>query len=86
MKIKTQSLESDMEQQTGSKLGKEYVKAVYCHLYAAYIMQNAGLDETQTGIKIAGRNISNFRYADATTLMAETRRTKGPLDEIERGE
>ena len=49
-------------------------------------MSNAGLDETQTGIKIAGRNISNFRYADATTLMAETRRTKGPLDEIERGE
>ena len=35
-------------------------------------MQNAGLDETQTGIKIAGRNISNFRYADATTLMAES--------------
>ena len=67
--------ELDMEQWTGSKLGKEYVKAVYCHLaylYAEYIMQNAGLDETQAGIKIAGRNINNLRYADDTTLMAES--------------
>ena len=64
-----------MEQQTGSKLGKEYVKAVYYHsayLTYMYIMQNAGLDEAQTGIKIAGRNISNFSYADDTTLMAES--------------
>ena len=47
-----------MEQQTGSKLRKEYVKAVYCHclfkLYAEYIMRNAGLDEAQAGIKIPG--------------------------------
>ena len=53
-----------MEQWTGSKLGKEYVKAVYCHLaylYAEYIMQNAGLDETQARVKIAGRNINNLR-------------------------
>ena len=42
-------------------------------LYAEYIMQNAGLEETQAGIKIAGRNISNLRYADDTTLMAEIR-------------
>ena len=53
-----------MEQQTGSKLGKEYINAIYCHpaylnLYAEYIMQNAGLDEAQAGIKIAGRNINN---------------------------
>ena len=41
------------------------------HLYAEYIMRNAGLDEAQAGIKIAGRNINNFRYADDTTLMAE---------------
>ena len=41
------------------------------NLYAEYIMQNAGLDEAQAGIKIAGRNISDFRYADDTTLMAE---------------
>ena len=51
-----------------SKLGKEYVKAVYCHTayltYAEYIMQNAGLDEAQSGIKIAGRNINNLRYAE----------------------
>ena len=42
------------------------------NLYAEYIMRNAGLEETQTGIKIAGRNISNLRYADDTTLMAES--------------
>ena len=50
--------EQDMKHQTGSKLGKEYVKAVYCHLCAEYIMQNAGLDEAQAGIKIARRKIS----------------------------
>ena len=64
-----------MEQQTGSKLGKEYVKAVYCLLayltYAEYIMRSAGLDEAQAGIKIARRNINNLRYADDTILMAE---------------
>ena len=42
------------------------------NLYAAYIMQNAGLDEAQAGIKIAGRNINHLRYADDTTLMAES--------------
>ena len=41
-------------------------------LYAEYIMRNAGLDEAQAGIKIAGRNISNFRYTDGTTFMAES--------------
>ena len=64
-----------MEQQTGSKLGKECVKAIYCHraylTYAEYIMRNARLDEAQAGIKIEGRNINNFRYTDDTTLMAE---------------
>ena len=49
-------------------------------------MRNAGLDEAQAGIKIARRNISNLRYADDTTLMAEQTRTKEPLDENERGE
>ena len=50
-------------------------------------MENAGLDEAQAGIKIAGRNINNFRYADDTTVMAERKeRTKEPLDERERGE
>ena len=66
-----------MEQQPVLKLGKKCVKAVYCHpaffnFYAEYIMQNAGLDEAQAGIKIARRNISNLRYADDTTLMAES--------------
>ena len=44
-----------------------------CNLYAEYIMRNAGLEETQAGIKIARRNINNFRYADSTTLMAESK-------------
>ena len=65
-----------MEQQSGSKLGKEYVKAVYCHpsylTYAKCIMWNAWLDEAQTGIKISRRSINNLRYADNTTLMAES--------------
>ena len=42
------------------------------NLYAEYLMRNAGLEETQAGIKIAGRNINNLRYADDTTLMAES--------------
>ena len=50
-------------------------------------MRNAGLDEAQAGIKIAGRNINNLRYADDTTIMAEKwRSTKEPLDESEREE
>ena len=49
-------------------------------------MRNAGLDEAQAGIKIATRNINNFRYADNTTLMGKQKRTKEPLDESERGE
>ena len=44
----------------------------FFNLYAEYIMRNAGLDESQAGIKIARRNISNLRYADDTTLMAES--------------
>ena len=50
------------------------------NLYAEYIMQNAGLDEAQAGIKIAGRNINNLRYADYTTLIAESEELE-PLDE-----
>ena len=65
-----------MEQQTGSKSGKEYVKAVCCHpdclTYNAEYIWNASLDEAQAGIKIAGKNINNLRYADDTTLMAES--------------
>ena len=55
------------------------------NVYTEYIMRNAGLDEAQARIKIAGRNINNLRYADGITLMAE-RGTKKPLDESERGE
>ena len=54
-----QQLELDVEQWNGSKLGKEYLKAIYCllfNLYAEYIMRNTGLDKAQAGIKIAGRN------------------------------
>ena len=85
MQVKKQELELDKEKQTGSNSGKEYVKAVYCHLsyltymQSKYIMRNAGLDEAQTGIKIAARNINNFRYADDTTLMAES---EEELDEV----
>ena len=92
MQVKKQQLEQDMKQQTGSKLEKEFIKAVYCHLtlfnfYAEYIMQNARLDESQAVIKIEGRNINKLRYADDTTLMAESERgTKEPLDEGKRVE
>ena len=77
MQVKKQHLEPDMEKLTGSKLGKQYIKAVYCHpalfnLHAEYIRWNARLDEAQAGIKIARRNNNNFRYADDTTLMAES--------------
>ena len=66
-----------MEQQTGSKLGKEHIKAVYCH--AAYLnyMQSTSCEmpgwmEAQAGIKTAKRNINNLRYADDTTLMVKS--------------
>ena len=136
MQVKKQQLKLDMEQQTGSKLGKDYVKAVLLSpclfkLYAEwsesevaqscptlcnpvdcslpgssvhgifqarilewvaisfsrkeYTMLNAGLDEAQAGIKIAERNINNFRYADDTTFMGRKQRgTKEPLEESER--
>ena len=68
-----EQLELDREQETGSKSGKECIKAVYCLLnfYAEY--RNARVDEAQVGIKIARRNINNLRYADDTTLMAESK-------------
>jgi len=77
MQVKKQQLEPDIEPLTGFKLGKEYNKAVYYHpaffnLYAEYIMRNAWLDEAQAGIKTSWRNINNLRYADDTTLMAES--------------
>ena len=62
---------------TGSKLWKEYIKAIYCHpVYLTYMQSTSwetlDLEETQAGIKIAGENISNLRYADDTILLAES--------------
>ena len=75
-----------MEQRTGSKLGKEYVKAILSsclfNLYAEYIMQNAGLDEAQAGLKIAWRNFNNFRHEDDITLMAESKELKSLLMKV----
>ena len=66
-----------MEQWTGSKVRKGVCQGCMLspcsfNLYEEYILQNAGLDEAQTGIKIAGRNLNHLRYADDTTLMAES--------------
>jgi len=66
-----------MKQQTGSKLGKDYVKAIYCHpAYLTYMQsissKNARLDEAQAGIEISWRDSNNLRYANDTTLMAES--------------
>ena len=77
MWVKKQQLELDVEQQTGSKLGKEYVKALHCHpAYLTYIQSTSWEMPgwmKQTGIKISGRNITNLRYADDTTLMAKSK-------------
>ena len=77
MKVRKQQLELDMEQLTGSKQGKEYFKAVYCHpAYLTYMQSTSwemdGLDEAQAGIKTARINSNNLRYADDTTFMAES--------------
>ena len=73
MQVRKQQLELDMDEQAGSKWEKEYIKSVYCHpAYLTYMHSTYGLYEAQTGIKIAGRNINNLRYADDTALMAES--------------
>ena len=82
-----------MEQQTGSKLGKEYIKAVYCHpAYLTYMQSTScempgWMKHKLAGIKIAGRNINNLRYSDDTTLMAEREELKSLLMKVkeERG-
>ena len=76
MQVRKQQLELDMEQQTG-QIGKGVRQGCILSLclfnfYAEYIMRNAGLEEARAGIKIARRNINNLRYADDTTLMAES--------------
>ena len=74
MQVRKQQFELDMEQQTGSKGVHQGCILSPClfNFYAEYIIRNAGLEEAQAGIKIAGRNINNLRYADDTMLMAES--------------
>ena len=75
MQVRKQQLELNMKQQTGSKsrgIRQGCILSPYLfNFYAEYIMRNTGLEEAQAGIKIAGRNINNLRYANDTTLMAE---------------
>ena len=78
MQVKKQQLEPDMEQGTGSQLGKRSTSKLYIVpllillLCRTHLLQNAGLDESQARIKIAGKNINNLRYAHDTTLMTES--------------
>ena len=77
MQVKKQQLEPDMEQWTGSKLGKELCQGCILslclfNLFTEYIMRNAGLEEAQAEIKISRRNINKLRYTDDTTLMTES--------------
>ena len=76
MQVRKQQLELDMEQQTGFKWEKECIKAVYCHPAYLTPMQSTSWEtldwKKEAGIKIAGRNINNLRYADDTTVMAES--------------
>ena len=78
MKVKKRQLEPDMEQWTGSKLGKEYINAVYCHPAYLTYMQSTSCKrtgyESQAGIKNAGKNINNLRNVDDATLNARKRR------------
>ena len=90
MQVRKQQLELDVEQQTSSKQGEEYIKAVYCHpAYLTYMQSTSwetdGLDEAQAGITIARRNINNLRYADDTTLMAENEELKRLLMKVKEG-
>ena len=88
MQVNKQQLEQDMEHGTMDwfKIGKGVwqgciLLSCLFNLYAEYIMWNTGLEEAQTGIKIAGRNI-NLRYADNTTLMAESEELKSLLMKV----
>ena len=73
MQVKKQQLELDMEQRLFPNRKRSMSRLILSpNLYAEYIMRNAGLDEAQAGIKIAGRKFNNLRYADDTTHMAES--------------
>ena len=87
MQVRKQQLELDMEQLNGSKSVKKLCRGCILspclfNLYAEYIMRNAGLEEAQAGIKIVGRNINNLRYANDTTLMAESKELKSLLMKV----
>ena len=91
MQVRKQQLELEMEQQDWFQIGKGLhqgciLSPCLFNLYAEYIMTNAGLEEAQAGIKIAGRNINNLRYADDTTLMAESKEELMSLSLDERAE
>ena len=87
MQVRKQQIEQDMEQQIGSQIGKGVhqgciLSPCLLNSCAEYIMRNARLDEAQVGIKITGRNINNLRYADDTTLMAESEELMSLLMEV----
>ena len=91
MLVKKQQLELDMKQQVSPNWERStsrlYTVTCLFKLSEEHIMRNAWLDEAQAGIKIAGRNINNLRYADDTTLMAESREElKSLLMKVKRGE
>ena len=71
MQVRKQQLELDMEQRLVPNRKRSTSPCLF-NFYAEYIVRNAGLEEAQAGIKIVGRNINNLRYADDTTLMAES--------------
>ena len=86
MQVKKQQLEPDMEQQTGSKSGKEFVKAIYCHLACLTYMQSTswetlGWRKHKLESRFLGKNI-NLWYADDTTLMAESEELKSLLMKV----
>ena len=87
MQVKKQQLELDMEQQTGSNLGKENVKAVYCHpAYLTYMQSTPwemlGWMKHKLESRLSRRNINNLRYSDDTTLMAESKELKSLLMKV----
>ena len=91
MQVKKQQLELDKEQQTGCKLGKEYIKAIYSHpAYLTSIQSTScempGWMKHKLESRLPGENINNLSYTDDNSLMTKCRRTKEPLDESERGE
>ena len=87
MQVRKQQLELDMEQQNWFQIGKGVCQGCILspcsfNLYAEYIMRNTGLEEAQAGIKIAGRDINNLRYADDTTLTAENEELQSLLMKV----